>query len=170
MPVTLNIQWRWIALVVLLTTAVFWWANIAVWLAWSFSQTSGKIAMLTIAPGLWVWAAYLCLKSESGLPLFLQAWFTAMLFLIINVSTDLVFFGILRDSMEQLLKPATYAGYFLICILPFIWSYYFSRRPFDETAVSERSLTYAALAAAAGIALLLTFHYLGSLVSIGHFT
>jgi hypothetical protein len=170
MPVTLNIQWKWILLVVLLATAVYWWANIAVWVAWSLSVTGGKIAMLTIAPGLWVWAAYQCLKSESGLPLFLQAWFTAMLFLIINVSTDLVFFGILRGDMQQLLTLATYAGYFLICILPFIWSYYFSRRPSNESSVTESSIVYAALAAAVGIGLLLTFHFLGPLVSIMHFT
>ncbi len=76
--------------------------------------------MLTVAPILWGYIAFLCIGTYPGQNLVTGAVRTAVILVLIAVAMDFIFFGLVRNAMQQLYHPTTFYAYgFLIC-LPFI--------------------------------------------------
>lgn len=76
--------------------------------------------MLTVAPVFWGFAAYLCLRTFPGNKLFKGAFFISIIFTVLAVIMDYIFFGIIRDAMDELYHPTTFYGYGFVVCLPFI--------------------------------------------------
>jgi len=84
--------------------------------------------MLTLAPILWPYVTFLALKTYPKTKLLNGAIIIALIFLFLAVVMDFIFFGIIRNAMEQLYHPTTFYGYgFLICS-PFIIALFFKSK------------------------------------------
>ena len=111
---------RWASYVVTLGFAVYWASNLFLWFPWSYSAMLGMTLMLTVSPILWGYVTFLCLRTFPGQSLMGAELSIAAIFGVMAVAMDYIFFGLIRDAMEQLYHPTTFYGYgFLVC-LPFI--------------------------------------------------
>jgi len=110
----------WIIYTVVLGFAAYWASNLLLWFPWSYSTTLGVTLMLTAAPFLWTYTIYLALKTYSKTQLMKGAFIVAFIFLVLAVVMDYIFFGIIRNAMEELYQPTTFYGYGFLIALPFI--------------------------------------------------
>jgi len=55
------------------------------------------------------------------------AMYNSLIFLVFAVLMDYVFFGLIRNAMEQLYHPTTFYGYGFVASLPFIVAFGFRR-------------------------------------------
>ena len=119
---------KWTLFVTTAGFAVYWASNLLLWFPWSYSATLGMTLMLTAAPVLWAYVVFLCLRTyPGGAPLAGAAGVAAIL-LVLSVVMDYVFFGLIRNALEELYHPTTlYAYGFLVC-LPFLVGKMFGRR------------------------------------------
>lgn len=116
---------RWILYTATLGFAVYWASNLLLWFPWSHSAVLGMTLMLTVAPILWGYVALLCLRTYPGQHPARGATSVALVLLFLSVTMDYVFFGLIRNAMQQLYHPTTFYAYgFLIC-LPFIVGWMF---------------------------------------------
>jgi hypothetical protein len=76
--------------------------------------------MLTVSPLLWAVATFMCLRTFPKSNLLFAALFNSGTFLLLAILMDYVFFGLLRNAMEQLYHPTTFYGYGFVASLPFI--------------------------------------------------
>lgn len=119
---------NWMLYVFILGFAAYWASNLLLWYPWSYSPGLGITLMLTLAPILWAYMTFLALKSYPKTKLLNGALKIALIFLLLAVVMDYIFFGIIRNAMEQLYHPTTFYGYaFLIC-LPFIVALFFKSK------------------------------------------
>ena len=119
---------NWTLYVFTLGFAVYWASNLLLWFPWSYSTGLGITLMLTLAPILWAYVTFLALKTYPKTKLLNGALIIALIFLFLAVVMDYIFFGIIRNTMEQLYHPTTFYGYgFLIC-LPFIIALFFKSK------------------------------------------
>ncbi len=119
---------RWNLFVVTAGFAVYWASNLLLWFPWIYSAALGMTLMLTVAPILWAYVVYLCLKTYPGTDGWSGPARTAAILLVLAVVMDFVFFGVVRDALTELLHPTTFYGYgFLVC-LPFIVARLLKRR------------------------------------------
>ena len=108
---------RWALYVVSVGFAVYWASNLLLWFPWSYSQVLGMTLMLTVAPVLWAYVVFLCLKTYPGQDLRKGALKIAAILLVLAVAMDFVFFGFVRNAMQELLHPTTFYAYgFLVCL------------------------------------------------------
>jgi hypothetical protein len=80
--------------------------------------------MLTIAPLIWAYATYLALQTApADLSRFGTATSIALCFLVLAVAMDYLFFGLIRNALDELYHPTTFYGYAFVVILPYgmIW-------------------------------------------------
>ena len=110
----------WILYVFTLGFAVYWASNLLLWFPWSYSATLGIILMLSLAPILWAYTTFLALKTYPETNLIKGASIIALIFLLLAVVMDYIFFGLIRNAMEQLYHPTTFYGYGFLISLPFI--------------------------------------------------
>ena len=119
---------NWMLYVFTLGFAAYWASNLLLWFPWSYSTGLGITLMLTLAPILWAYVTFLALKTYPKTKLLNGALKIALIFLLLAVVIDYIFFGIIRNAMEQLYHPTTFYGYgFLIC-LPFIIALFFKSK------------------------------------------
>jgi hypothetical protein len=101
--------------------------------------------MLTVAPILWGYVTFLCLRTYFGENPTRGALRTAVIVVLMAVVMDYVFFGLIRNAMQQLYHPTTFYAYgFLVC-LPFIIGWAFK----NKIKQSKRSVTNTDFATAA---------------------
>jgi hypothetical protein len=113
---------KWIIYTVILGITVYWASNLLLWFPWSYSTTLGITLMLTIAPVLWAYAIYLALKTYPKTELMKGAFMISFIFLVLAVVMDYIFFGLIRNAMEELYHPTTFYGYGFLIVLPLILS------------------------------------------------
>ena len=118
----------WILYVCILGFAVYWTSNLLLWFPWSYSATLGIVLMLTVSPIIWFFTTYLALKTYPGTNLIKGAFIVALFFLLLAAVMDYIFFGIIRNAMEQLYHPSTLYGYGFLIGLPFIIILIFKNR------------------------------------------
>ena len=111
---------NWILYVFTLGFAVYWASNLLLWFPWSYNTTLGITLMLTLAPVLWAYTTFLALKTYPRTNLNKGAFIIALIFLLLAVIMDYIFFGLIRKAMDQLYHPTTLYGYGFLMILPFI--------------------------------------------------
>ena len=140
--------------------ALYWVSNLFLWFPWSASETLGIVLMLTVSPLIWAFGTIHILRRRPHDNLWTWSLVAAATLLVISVGSDLVFFGILRDALDSLLQPTTYAAYLWVAVLPFLISGLGYRRPMlERVLVSRRALITCgliALLAAASITVIIT--------------
>jgi hypothetical protein len=111
---------KWLLYVFTLGLAVYWASNLILWFPWSYNTTLGITLMLTINPFLWAYATFLALKTYPKSNLINGALIISLIFLLLPSIMDYIFFGLIRNAMEQLYHPTTFYGYGFLISLPFV--------------------------------------------------
>lgn len=150
---------RWALYVVVLGFAVYWASNLLLWFPWSYSAVLGMSLMLTVAPVLWGYVAFLCLRTYPGQDPRNGALWTAAILVSMAVALDFVFFGLVRNAMEQLYHPTTFYAYGFLVFLPLIVALLFK----NVIGNSEAQATNAAFVSA-GISGLVCFVILSLII------
>lgn len=119
---------KWILYLILLGFASYWASNLLLWFPWSYSTTLGITLMLTVAPLLWAYATFLGLRTYPREELMQGAWIIALVFLVLAVLMDYIFFGHIRNAMEELYHPTTFYGYGFLLFWPLILALVFKKR------------------------------------------
>jgi hypothetical protein len=119
---------KWFLYVLSLAFAVYWASNLLLWYPWSYSTTLGMTLMLTLSPVLWSYTVYLGLISYPEKNIMRSAVYIALIFLLIAVVSDYLFFGLVRDALEELYHPTTLYGYAFVIFLPFILSVFLRKK------------------------------------------
>lgn len=119
---------RWPVYVLSIGLAVYWASNLVLWFPWSYNATLGMTLMLTVSPILWGYATFLCLRTYPGPQPMRGALTIALILVVMAVIMDLVFFGLIRDAMQQLLHPTTFYAYAFLLCLPFLVARMFEKR------------------------------------------
>lgn len=111
---------KWILYNFIVGFAVYWASNLLLWFPWSINTWFGITLMLTVSPILWVFSTFLCLRTFPKEKLINGAILNSIIFLLLAVIMDYIFFGLIRNAMEQLYHPTTFYGYGFLVGLPFI--------------------------------------------------
>lgn len=111
---------KWVLYTLLLGFAAYWASNLVLWFPWSYSPVLGITLMLTAAPFLWAFVTYLGLKTYPGNQLLKGATAIAFIFLVLAVVMDYIFFGLIRNAMDDLYHPTTFYGYGFLLVWPFL--------------------------------------------------
>lgn len=119
---------NWILYVFTLGFAVYWASNLLLWFPWSYSTTLGITLMLTLGPILWAYVTFLALKTYPKAELPNGALIIALIFLLLAVIMDYIFFGLIRNAMEELYHPTTFYGYGFLILWPFIMALIFKKK------------------------------------------
>ena len=116
---------KWVLYVVILGFTAYWASNLLLWYPWSYSTTLGITMMLTLAPILWAYMTFLALKTYPKTKLRNGALIIAFIFLVLSVIMDYLFFGLIRNAMEQLNHPTTFYGYGFLLFWPIVFALIF---------------------------------------------
>ena len=153
---------KWSLYVLLSGFAVYWASNLLLWFPWSHSAALGMTLMLTVAPVLWGYVAFLCLRTYPGEALPGGAARVATVLLVLAVVMDYIFFGLIRNALQQLYHPTTLYAYGFLACLPFIVGWIFRGRiDRGRRAVGTTDLL------AAGVGGLACFGALTSIIVLG---
>mgnify|MGYP001819598989 CR=1 FL=1 len=104
----------------MLCFSAYWASNLFLWYPWSYSETLGIILMLTVTPLLWAYVTYLSLKTYPKPSWAMGALKLSGILLFMAISMDYVFFGHVRNAMEELYQPTTFYGYGFLLFWPFL--------------------------------------------------
>lgn len=121
-------MYKWILYTLTLGIAAYWASNLLLWFPWSYSITLGMTLMLTLTPILWAYLTFLALRTYPKAELMKGALRIALIFLLLAVLMDYVFFGLVRNAMEQLYHPTTFYGYGFLLVWPFILALMFKKK------------------------------------------
>lgn len=119
---------KWYLYTSFLGFAAYWASNLLLWFPWSYSSTLGIILMLTLGPVLWAFVMFLALKTFPETNLIKGATIISIIFILLAVVMDYIFFGLIRNAMEQLYHPTTFYGYGFLLVLPFILALIFKNK------------------------------------------
>lgn len=119
---------KWILYIITLGFAAYWASNLILWIPWSYSTTLGITLMLTVAPFLWAYVTYLALKTYPKVELLKGSSIIALVFLLLAVIMDYIFFGHIRNALEELYHPTTFYGYGFLIIWPLILALIFKKK------------------------------------------
>lgn len=155
----MNVNKQWVFFTLLTSFSIYWTANLVLWFPWSYSATLGMTLMLTVAPLLWSVGIFQCLKTYEG-KLLQGALITSIIYIFIAVIADYIFFGIIREAMEELYHPTTFYGYLFLLSLPFVLSYLFPKQLNQKSEISKKDLyRYIALGAFSFLSLVLIIEF-----------
>ena len=130
---------KWILYTAILGVAVYWASNLLLWFPWSYSTTLGMTLMLTVAPVLWAYVIILALKSYPKMEILKGALIIAGIFLLLAVIMDYLFFGLIRNAMDELYHPTTLYGYGFLAAFPFILAILFKRKILGRKRLATNS-------------------------------
>jgi len=100
--------------------AVYWMSNLILWYPWSLNETLGKVLMLTVNPIIWGYGSYICIKRYHKANMLHAAVINSFLFIGEAIISDLIFFGIIRNAMDEIMKATTIYGWCFVIVLPFL--------------------------------------------------
>ncbi|MFX1575517.1 MAG: hypothetical protein ACFFB0_22500 [Promethearchaeota archaeon] len=119
---------NWLLLTILVGFFAYWFSNAVLWIPWIINELFGIIMMLILAPTIWGFTSYYCLKKYSNRTFWTGSLYLALIFLILAIIFDWIFFGLYRNVPEQLYKPTTFAAYGLIFLIPFLITLIYRKR------------------------------------------
>ena len=128
---------KWFLFVLCLAFSVYWASNLILWYPWSYSPVLGMTLMLTVSPVIWAYTTYQGLITYPDQSVFKSAAIVAAVFLVLAVVMDYVFFGLIRNAMEDLYHPTTFYGYGFVLSLPFLIALIFR----DKIDTEKKTLT-----------------------------
>lgn len=100
--------------------AVYWLSNLILWYPWSINETLGKVLMLTVNPVVWGFASYICIIRYPKANTLHAVIINSFLFITEAIVSDLIFFGAIRNAMDELMKATTIYGWCFVVVLPFL--------------------------------------------------
>lgn len=153
---------KWITYIIILGFATYWASNLLLWFPWSYSATLGITLMLTLGVALWAYVTFLALKTYPGTALINGALLTALIFLSLSVLMDYIFFGLIRNAMEELYHPTTFYGYGFLLVWPLILAFIFKKKIVER----KKNTTNSAIIKA-GIGGLICFGTLTLIIILG---
>lgn len=130
---------KWILYLLILGFATYWASNLILWFPWSYSSTLGITLMLTVAPLLWAYVTYLALKTYPKDELLKAALIIALVFLLLAVIMDYIFFVHIRNASEELYHPTTFYGYGFLIIWPLILALIFKKEISKRKRITTHS-------------------------------
>jgi hypothetical protein len=110
----------WISYNLISCFAVYWLSNVILWYPWSINEKIGQIIMLTINPLLWGFVSYVCIKKYPNQKMCKGILLNGIMFSFGAIISDLIFFGIIRKSMDKLMHITTIYSWIFVFVLPFI--------------------------------------------------
>lgn len=119
---------KWYFYVFLLSFAVYWGSSLFLWYPWILSEVLGMVLMLTVAPVMWAYCTYQCLRTYPKDRIYKSALVVSLIFLVVSVVFDYIFFGHIRDAMEELYHPTTFYAYAFVVSVPFLAILLFGKR------------------------------------------
>ncbi len=153
---------KWVLYNLTVGFAVYWMSNFILWFPWSVNPLLGMTLMLTVSPIIWTFSSFLCIRTFPKKNIMIGAMYNSLIFLVFAVLMDYVFFGLIRNAMEQLYHPTTFYGYGFVASLPFIVAFGFRR-----TLEKKRRDTSKADFIKAGIIGLVCFGLLTLIILLG---
>lgn len=130
---------KWILYLIIIGFTAYWASNLLLWFPWSYSTSLGITLMLTVAPILWAYVTFLALKTYPKKNLMKGAFTIALIFLVLAVVMDYIFFGLIRNAMEELYHPTTFYGYGFLIVWPFILALIFRKKIFGKKRTTTNS-------------------------------
>ena len=118
---------KWILYNLTVVFAIYWAGNLLLWFPWSIDANLGIGLMLTIMPLLWGFGIYHCLIRYKGEKVLTGVIINSIIMLVIAVFSDYIFFGLIREAMDDLYQPATFYGYVFLTIMPFLELLFFKK-------------------------------------------
>lgn len=124
----MNKNLKWTAYSIIVAFATYWFVNLLLWYPWSYNATLGMTLMFVAITPIWFYSIYNCLRRHNGERLIYIAIYTSLIFSLVAIILDYVFYGIIRDAMTDLYHPTTLYGYAFLIALPFIEIKLFKRK------------------------------------------
>lgn len=100
--------------------AVYWLSNLILWYPWSINETLGKVLMLTVNPVIWGYASYMCIRRYPKTNFLHATIINSLLFISEAIISDLIFFGLIRNAMDEIMQSTTIYGWCFVIVLPFV--------------------------------------------------
>lgn len=100
--------------------AVYWLSNLILWYPWSINETLGKVLMLTINPVIWGYTSYMCISRYPKTNILHATILNSLLFILEAIISDLIFFGLIRNAMDEIMQFTTIYGWCFVIVLPFV--------------------------------------------------
>ena len=113
-----NTKWLLFNLTVAFT--LYWTGNLLLWFPWSINANLGIGLMLTVMTFFWGIGIFYCLIRYKGEKVLTGVIINSIIMVVSAVVSDYIFFGIIRDAMDDLYQPTTFYGYAFLIILPFL--------------------------------------------------
>lgn len=119
---------KWILYNILVCFTVYWLSNVILWYPWSMNERLGQILMLTINPILWGYASYNCIITFPKENILRGILLNSLIFEIVAIGSDLLFFAAIRNAMDKLMQPTTIYGWMFVFFFPFVFYLLFGKR------------------------------------------
>ena len=136
---------KWFLFTITIGFATYWLSNLILWFPWSYSTTLGITLMMTLAPILWAYSTFLTLRTYPNSNLFKGTLIVSLSFLSLAVVLDYIFFGIIRNAMEELYHPTTFYGYGFLIFWPFVLALIFRNKNLSYKRIVKVSDFYKAI-------------------------
>ena len=119
-PNNMNLKLKWTFYSITLAFSTYWFVNLLLWYPWSYSAILGMILMFVAITPIWTYSVYNCMIRIPGEKLIIKAIYTSLVFTLVTIFLDFIFYGIMRGAMTELYHPTTLYGYGFLLSLPFI--------------------------------------------------
>ncbi|WP_303917721.1 hypothetical protein [Draconibacterium sediminis] len=119
---------KWFLYNLVVGFAVYWMSNLLLWFPWSISPRFGITLMLTVSPVIWIISTYLCIRTFPRNNIIIGAVYNSLVFIVLAIAMDYVFFGLIRNAIEQLYHPTTFYGYGFVAAILFIVAFAFRKK------------------------------------------
>jgi hypothetical protein len=130
---------RWLLFICLTAFSTYWVVNLILWLPWSYSPNLGIALMFTVSPLVWSYGIYQCLRTYPYNKISDAAIIVSLVYVIIAVIADYIFFGIIRNTIKDLYRPTTFYGYGFLISLPFIIMWVFRNKIIITKRIERRT-------------------------------
>jgi len=111
---------KWILYNLTVAFCLYWTGNLLLWFPWSLNANLGIGLMLAIMPLFWGVGIYYCLIGYTGKKILSGVIINSIIMLVTAVVSDYIFFGLIREAMDDLYQPSTFYGYGFLMIMPFL--------------------------------------------------
>ncbi len=146
---------RWIFFNIIIAFSFYWFSNLILWFPWTINEYFGMTLMLTLGVFVWFYAVYVCLIRYQGNNKIKAAIINALIFLVLAVVMDIVFFGLIRNAFNDLYHPTTFYAYAFLIVLPFTEIFLFKKLlNKNKRKTSKKDLIYFGIFGALSLLLL----------------
>jgi len=108
---TYNRFLRWFVYTIVAAFSTYWFVNFLLWYPWSYNAVLGMTLMFVAITPIWIFTVFDCLIRYNGERLVYGAAYTSLIFGLVAVVLDYIFYGLIRGAIIELYHPTTLYGY-----------------------------------------------------------